>query len=245
VWSWRDIPRVDGNERTDLLHPVLAARVAALCAAIPGLKVDSAARTHAEQLHLFQGWVNGLPGFNLAADPDRPLTPAYGLPSARGSWHMQQPDGHAYAVDLNHSTLTHTAQAALQPTARDLLLIPTVPSEPWHFQMAWGDWWTVPNDPRQPAKEWDEMATKAEIEAAVRGVVSEIVVSELGGVNARLNDIRSDQLAMSTEVDRVSTRVDAIADEVQGRNTNHVALRNMVRRIAKKVGLTDAEIDRT
>lgn len=154
------IPLVDGNERTDLLHPVLAARVAALCAdprVAPYLKVESAARTYAEQRYLYDGWRHGLPGFNLAADPDRRISPAYGLTDPRGSWHMEQSDGYAYAVDFNFSQLPSRVQAQLEQIAREYLLVRTVPSEQWHYQMAWGDWWTVPNtepeDEMTPAQE--------------------------------------------------------------------------------------------
>lgn len=162
------IPLVDGNERVDLLHPVLRARVAALCAdprVAPHLKVESAARTYAEQRYLYDGWRRGLPGFNLAADPDRRISPAYGLADPRGSWHMQQSDGHAYAVDFNYSALPAQVQAILEDVAHEHMLARTVPSEAWHYQMVWGDWWTTPVQTPEPEDDMtdDEHVMLAEV----------------------------------------------------------------------------------
>lgn len=175
------IPLVDGNENVALLHPVLRARVAALCAdpRLRGtLKVESAVRTYAEQQYLHYGWVNRLPGFNLAADPDRPITPAYGLSHARGSWHMEQPDGHGYAVDFNFSALPHDVQLTLEDVAREYRLIRTVPGEPWHYQMSWTDWTWTPEEADMPLTDDD----LARIERRVRAVVQH----ELGGTNAKI-----------------------------------------------------------
>lgn len=158
------IPLVDGNENVALLHPVLRARVAALCAdpRVRGqLRVESAVRTYAEQVYLYGGWqkkLQGVPGyehFNLAANPDRAITPAYGLPRARGSWHMEQPDGWGYAVDFNFSALPHDVQAVLEDVAREYRLIRTVPSEPWHYQMTWNDWTWLPEEADMPLTDDD------------------------------------------------------------------------------------------
>lgn len=128
------IPLVDGNERVDLWHPAFRARVAALCAdpRMRGqLKVESAVRTREEQEYLFAGYIAGKPGFNLAANPTQILTPAYGLPSASGSWHMAQPDGHGYAVDFNTSGLSPDVYRALPVVAAEYRLVQTVLKPGW------------------------------------------------------------------------------------------------------------------
>lgn len=204
------IPLVDGNERVDLLHPVLRARVDAFCndPRMRGqLKVESAARTYAEQRYLYDGWCKRLPGFNLAADPDRYITPGYGMTvGARGSWHMQQADGHAYAVDFNFSQLTDDVAAQLEDVAREYLLIRTVPSEAWHYQMTWGDWWTVPAT--SIPDEEDDMSPelKAELDA---------IRKEVQGVRDDLTALRR-QVSMSSKKPNrtIQQAVGAIADKL-------------------------------
>jgi hypothetical protein len=162
----------DGNERVDLLHPVMRARVAGLCSdpRMRGtLRVESAVRTYEEQEYLYVN--QHRPGFNLAADPDQWLTPAYGLPSARGSWHMVQPDGHGYAVDFLTSVLPGDVYRLLPSVAAEYRLVQTVlhgglrahdspqppnpatPTDPrlvkewWHFQPPYNEGrltWTPP-----------------------------------------------------------------------------------------------------
>ena len=61
-----------------------------------GLGITSAARTYAQQKHLYDGWRAGRPGFNFAANPDWKRPDGQG----QGSRHQVQPDGFAYALDL-------------------------------------------------------------------------------------------------------------------------------------------------
>lgn len=124
-----DIPLADGNERVDLLHPVLQARLVAFAhdqRLRNQIAIESAARTREEQMYLYQGYVAGKPGFNLAADPNRNITPAYGLTSARGSWHMVQPDGYAYAVDLDMDRFSADVLAIMPAVAAEYRLVQTV-----------------------------------------------------------------------------------------------------------------------
>jgi hypothetical protein len=169
------VPVVDGNENVDALHPVLRARVSLLCAdprVSSHLKVESAVRTYAEQKYLYDGYISGRPGFNLAANPDRIISAGYNVAQPRGSWHMQQSDRYGYAVDFNFSALPPPLQTQLESVAADYLLIRTVPSEQWHYQMIWGDWWTIPEDD-MPLNDVDKNWISEEIKKRVGEVLNE------------------------------------------------------------------------
>ncbi len=94
----------------------------------------SGCRSTARQRQLYDGWVRRLPGFNLAANPDR----IFGGGKWRGSWHMQQPDGFCYAVDLrrkkNLLLQWKISWEELTSVASEYGLRATVPGEAWHFQ---------------------------------------------------------------------------------------------------------------
>lgn len=196
------IPTVGSHVQIGSLDGVFAARLDAFLndPRFGGdLKVFSGVRTYAQQKVLYDGWVARKPGFNLAADPDDPISPLYGLPSAQGSWHMEQ-HGHGYAVDLNFDSFCwlyfglnpgvrsnrQYVCGYIENIAREYRLARTVQSEEWHYQMAYGDWKWKPSTKPQPTKEWDEMATKAEIKQAVKDVLVE------EGVIQRVKDIRAD-----------------------------------------------------
>lgn len=91
------------------------------------LGIVSAARTKAQQRHLYDGYKAGKPGYNLAANPD------WARPDGTyGSRHMVQPDGRSYALDLRLHRLLGW------PTAHTVLafygLRFPVPGENWHAQ---------------------------------------------------------------------------------------------------------------
>lgn len=142
------IPLADGNENVVDLHPILRARVEALCAdpRVRGqLLVESAVRTKAEQEYLYAGWIARRPGFNLAADPNRVIGSLYDVSVGRGSWHMEQETGFGYAVDFRTSVLDADILADLPAIAADYLLWPPIlAKENWHYQMVEWDWTTLP-----------------------------------------------------------------------------------------------------
>lgn len=144
------IPTVGGHVRIDNVHPVFAARLDAFLAdeGFGGLlKVFSGVRTHAHQKELHDGWLAGIPGFNLAADPNAPITPSYHVAIGRGSWHMEQESTtfgrpHGYAVDLDFDPFCWTffglepiganrveVRDYIENIAQDHRLARTVPSE--------------------------------------------------------------------------------------------------------------------
>jgi hypothetical protein len=161
---------VDGNERVDLIHPVFRARLEAL-AADPRMKgqlaIESAARTLEEQRMLYAAFLSGTG--NTAANPDRTIAPAaYGLAIAQGSWHMVQPDGFAYAVDVATFRLSPDVYAALPAVAAEYRLQQTVlktgvglppsapPPDPCAFAAA-GDvheWWHLQCPLDEDPLEW-------------------------------------------------------------------------------------------
>lgn len=144
------------------LHPVLAARVTALCARFPGLGVYSGVRTRAAQAALWTGHEKGWPGYNSAAHPDQVNTPQWGLDERTGSDHMIQEDGRGYAADVNYTPMVAAGMDPDEFTAAcdELLLVQNVDGEPWHLTMSTHDWWTLPegSDDMTPAQA-DRMLT--------------------------------------------------------------------------------------
>ncbi len=129
--------RDDGDENVRLLEPLLAFRLAKAYRRSRRMRdhvrIESAGRTRAEQKYLYDGYKAGRPGFNLAANPDRIIGRHAGT-TFLGSWHMEQPDGHTYAVDLTH----HGTQdwQHIHEILRSFGLHTTVRGErePWHHQ---------------------------------------------------------------------------------------------------------------
>lgn len=162
---------------TSLLHPVFRARLdhALNDPRIKGkVRVVSATRTRAQQAALYAAYKAGTG--NTAANPDSVTVGAYGLAQRYGSWHMQQPDGYGYAVDLNWSELDPRTAALAEAILQDHRLIRTVFSpqyEPWHWQMSWSDWAWVPttkDDDMTP----EQASTLAQIAADVKEIKREL-----------------------------------------------------------------------
>lgn len=126
--------RHDGDENVRLIEPLLAYRLATAYRRSSRLRdhvrINSAGRTRAAQQYLYDGYKAGRPGFNLAANPDR-IIGRHGDATFRGSWHMEQPDGHTYAVDLTTSGLDWDH---VHDILRAFGLHTTVRGEPWHHQ---------------------------------------------------------------------------------------------------------------
>jgi hypothetical protein len=105
-------------------------------------RVGFTSRSYQRQQQLRRGWLKrlaGVPGFrrfNLAADPDRTIGRTDEGWVARGSWHMVQEDGFAYAVDLSRKRVitAKNAQEVIDRIAPGYGLRRTVPSEWWHIQ---------------------------------------------------------------------------------------------------------------
>ena len=125
----------DGDENVRLLEPLLAFRLSRAYRRSDvlrsHLRIESAGRPRSEQERLYAGYKAGKPGFNLAANPDR-IIGRHGGTTFLGSWHMEQPDGYTYAVDLTHHWKLDWDDV------HDLLrangLHTSVPKEPWHHQ---------------------------------------------------------------------------------------------------------------
>ena len=125
----------DGDENVRLIEPLLAFRLSRAYRRSDvlrsHLRIESAGRPRSEQERLYAGYKAGKPGFNLAANPDR-IIGRHGGTTFLGSWHMEQPDGYTYAVDLTHHWKLDWDDV------HDLLrasgLHTTVAGEPWHHQ---------------------------------------------------------------------------------------------------------------
>ena len=105
--------------------------------------IVSGCRTYAQQKELYRRYRAGTG--NLAANPDRRFGPKG---KYRGSWHLEQEDGFAYAVDLR--IIGKLSWATLHAVAKEYGIIKTVPSENWHMQ-SFGHvgngkygWWPAP-----------------------------------------------------------------------------------------------------
>lgn len=202
TWTWRDIPVTHASTGVELLHPVVAARIAALCndPRMQGkLRVVSAVRTQAEQIYLWDCYQAKLrtgrcpcASCNTAANPYATSPGAYGLPSRQGSWHMAQSNGRGYACDMNHSQLPSALQAEfvrLLPAYRLEQTVQSPQFEPWHLQppldenpLVW-----VPPDPR------DEDVMSPEQEAKL-----DAIASELKATRAEVHDLR-EQVSLGTK----------------------------------------------
>ena len=91
------------------------------------LGVVSAARSVGQQRRLYRGYKQGLPGYNLAANP------AWQRPDGSyGSRHMVQATGYSYALDLRISG--SLGWDAAHSVLHGYGLRFTVPGEDWHAQ---------------------------------------------------------------------------------------------------------------
>ena len=119
----------------DGLHPEFVARLERFFVdpRVRGkVVVVSGVRTVREQAALFDRYRNH--GGVLAADPDRVFGGGW-----VGSWHMIQPDGFGYAVDLR---LTGWVDWETVHSVLDAYGVrPTVPGEDWHVQGRHVDGW--------------------------------------------------------------------------------------------------------
>jgi len=124
------VPTVGSWVRMKEIHPKMIERLEHFFddPRIKGkVKVVSGCRTYAQQKELYRRYRNG--SGNLAANPDRTFGPSGKF---RGSWHLEQKDGFAYAVDLR--IIGKLSWATLHAVAKEYGIWKTVPSENWHMQ---------------------------------------------------------------------------------------------------------------
>ena len=89
--------------------------------------VSSGCRTYAQQKELYRKYKAGTG--NLAANPDRTFGPGN---KYRGSWHLEQTDGFAYAVDFR--IIGNIGTSVVNKIAAEYGLVKTVSIEWWHHQ---------------------------------------------------------------------------------------------------------------
>ena len=164
-----DLPTTSKWVRLTELHPKFIERLEHLLlhdSRVKGkAKIVSGCRTYQQQVELYRKYRAGTG--NLAANPDRrfgPKTKSAPNGKFRGSWHLEQEDGYAYAVDIRLSGLSWTDFHAI---AAEYGILKTVPSENWHMQPYGylnGKWQWFPA-PAMKGKE-DKTLTKAAPPAA-------------------------------------------------------------------------------
>lgn len=128
------------SKRVDLslIHPRFMKRLEALFSdsrVAGGIEVTSGCRSYAEQKRLYDKYRAGRG--NLAANPDWKRPDGY----FRGSFHMEQPDGYSYAVDLGIVGRGGPSKPDVTRVAADYGIKPTVKGEWWHFQPRDGNGW--------------------------------------------------------------------------------------------------------
>ena len=112
-----------------LLHPRFATRLELFFGdgrIANKVAVVSGCRSYAEQKRLYDKYRAGKG--NLAANPDWKRPGGF----FHGSFHQEQRDGYAYAVDLR--IIGDVSQTEVTAVARKYGFRPTVPGEWWHFQ---------------------------------------------------------------------------------------------------------------
>ena len=154
-----DLPTTSKWVRLTELHPKFIERLEHLLlhdSRVKGkAKIVSGCRTYQQQVELYRKYKAGTG--NLAANPDRRFGPNGKF---RGSWHLEQEDGYAYAVDIRLSG--GLSWAEFHSIAAEYGILKTVPSENWHMQPYGylnGKWQWFPA-PAMKGKE-DKTLTKA------------------------------------------------------------------------------------
>jgi len=128
------------SKRVDLslIHPRFKARLEHLfkdSRVAGGIEVTSGCRSYAEQKRLYDKYRAGKG--NLAANPDWKRPDGF----FRGSFHMEQPDGYSYAVDLGIVGRSGPSKPDVTRVAAGYGILPTVKGEWWHFQPRDGNDW--------------------------------------------------------------------------------------------------------
>lgn len=124
------IPTVGNWVRLTEIHPKMKERLEHFFAdpRIKGkVSVSSGCRTYQQQAELYRRYRAGTG--NLAANPDRRFGPSN---KWRGSYHMTQEDGFAYAVDFRN--LGGISTSDINSIAAEYGLARTVKIEWWHHQ---------------------------------------------------------------------------------------------------------------
>ncbi len=138
-----NIPTTKSSIQLDLLHPRFVARLEAFFADTRiknRVAVSSGCRSYASQLRLYRAFRAGKG--NLAANPDWKRPDGFFM----GSFHQEQPDGWAYAVDLRQLSKS-ISKPDINKIAITYGIVPTVKNkdgslrEWWHHQPRNGKGW--------------------------------------------------------------------------------------------------------
>ena len=132
------IPTTGGHVDLSLIHPKFTERLEQFFndGRIKGqVSVTSGCRSYAAQKRLYDKYKAGRG--NLAANPDWRRPDGF----FRGSFHQEQPDGYAYAVDLTLLQFGGISKPEVTRIADKFGIRPTVKSEWWHFQPRDGNHW--------------------------------------------------------------------------------------------------------
>lgn len=131
--------RVDGNENTDLVSPILAGRTAAMIRQFEATHhmtwkaIDSATRTKAQGIWLYEDICLRQKRCSAVANPYTVHAPRFDKVKRIGSRHSQHSDGFGYAIDLEQPP---QGWGAVHAILADFGLALTVlnPLEPWHIE---------------------------------------------------------------------------------------------------------------
>ena len=237
------IPTTKSSVQLDLLHPRFVTRLEAFFSDTRiknRVAVSSGCRSYASQLRLYQMYRAGKG--NLAANPDWKRPDGF----FRGSFHQEQPDGWAYAVDL-HQVSRSISKPDINKIAITYGGVPTVKNkdgslrEWWHHQPRNGKGWFDAPALKGQASEGTEHAAPLEPKVDWAGIVA--------AINAQRKQVTRKPLIRGSRGDAVKTaqsRLGALgfdcgpADGIYGRKTAWAVKQLQKKRQLPVTGAVDA-----
>jgi hypothetical protein len=238
-----DIPTTKSSVQLDLLHPRFVTRLEAFFSDSRiknRVAVSSGCRSYAAQLRLYRLYREGKG--NLAANPDWKRPDGF----FRGSFHQEQPDGWAYAVDL-HQVSKSISKPDINKIAITYGVVPTVKNkdgslrEWWHHQPRNGKGWFDAPVLKGQASEGTEHAAPLEPKVDWAGIVA--------AINAQRKQVTRKPLIRGSRGDAVKTaqsRLGALgfdcgpADGIYGRKTAWAVKQLQKKRQLPVTGTVDA-----
>jgi len=221
------LPVIDKSIDLSILHPRFIRRLENFFAdGRIGNKVTicSGARSYASQKALYDRYKAGKG--NLAANPDWKRPDGF----FRGSFHQEQPDGYAYAVDLR-VVRNRISTELVTAIAQRYGIRPTVRGEWWHFQPRNGNEWF-------PIGIQDEEPPEQEVNwAGIQAIINEM------GRQIGLSPLRRGSKGDIVKV--VQSKLNSldfncgIADGVYGRKTSKAVLMLQRAMLLKVSGVMD------